>query len=105
LGRAHGPPARHPEPPRARRNHARLGLAFAPDGKTLATVAGNVYESRPAGQVQLWEVPTWRRRATLAGHDAFTMQIAFSPDGKSLATGGETHRLDPAGRSAAWRPR
>jgi WD40 repeat protein len=58
---------------------------FSPDGKTLAT--GRSYRSDKR-LVKLWDVGTWRCRATLAGHKGRLWNLAFSPDGKTLASGG-----------------
>jgi RNA polymerase sigma factor (sigma-70 family) len=55
-------------------------VAFAPDGKTLATGYG------PA--VKLWDVATWQERASLAGHTREVNGLAFARDGKTLATAG-----------------
>lgn len=54
------------------------GVAFSPDGKTLATGSGD-------GPVDLWEVPTGKPARTLLGRTGQGARIAFSPDGKQLA--------------------
>ena len=56
------------------------GVAFSPDGMVLATVG---YDRL----VNLWEVPTGRRKATLKGHAGNVLAVAFSPDGRLLASG------------------
>src|SRR5262249_55858065 len=58
------------------------GLAFSPDGRTLAT-AGN------EGVVKLWEVPSGKLSQRLFGHAGMVFGLAFSPDGKWLATAGQ----------------
>jgi WD40 repeat protein len=55
------------------------GLAFSPDGKTLAA-------GWPAG-ARLWDADTGKVKATLADDPPPAWPVAFSPDGKTLATG------------------
>jgi serine/threonine protein kinase/WD40 repeat protein len=63
-----------------------LGIAFSPDGKTLAT-AGGFYTS--GAEVAIWDVATGMRLAALVGHKFWAECITFSPDGKNLiSTGG-----------------
>src|SRR5437773_3535850 len=56
------------------------GVAFAPDGKTLATASADQ-------SVRLWNVTTGEVRATLRGHTDYVGAVAFAPDGRTLATG------------------
>jgi WD40 repeat protein len=68
-----------------------LGLAFSPDGKTLATCGGTwgTREVGPgAGELKLWDLATRTERAALDGHTERVFSVAFSPDGKTLASAG-----------------
>jgi WD40 repeat protein/tetratricopeptide (TPR) repeat protein len=56
------------------------GVAFSPDGKTLAVAS-------LGGTVQLWEVATGELQETLKGHSSAVTAVAFSPDGRTLASG------------------
>ena len=88
-------------------------VAFAPDGKILASAA--------AGTVLLWNVASGQTLARLEGHTGSVNTLAFSPDGKSLASGGVDKTLkvwdvararlrrswragDEAVKSLAWSP-
>jgi WD40 repeat protein len=53
--------------------------AYSPDGKVLATAAGNA--------VMLWDVATKKRLALLQRHTSLVLSLAFAPDGKTLVTG------------------
>lgn len=57
------------------------GVAFAPDGKTLATAA---YDQT----VRVWETATGKEIHKLTGHGGAALAVAFAANGKSLASGG-----------------
>jgi WD40 repeat protein len=74
---------------------ATFGLAFSPDGRTLATGSMDC-------RVKLWDMDTGRERATLTGHSARVDTLAYSPDGSILATGddaGEVRLHDTTGKT------
>jgi WD40 repeat protein len=57
-----------------------LGLAYSPDGRTLASASAD-------GSARLWDVATGKHVATLQSPAARAHCVAFAPDGKSLAVG------------------
>lgn len=57
-------------------------LAFAPNGKTLASVGWT-------GEVRLWEAATGKLLRTLRSREDRFFGVAWSPDGKLLATAGD----------------
>jgi WD40 repeat protein len=61
-------------------------LAFAPDGKTLAS-AGD------SPGVQLWDVVTGKPGMKLTGPTDWLLAVAFSPNGKTVAAGGIDGKL------------
>src|SRR5262249_32868090 len=66
-----------------------LAVAISPDGRTLATAAGEERRATQAGIVSLWDTTTGRQRASLHGITGVVFGLAFSPDGHRLATVGE----------------
>src|SRR5437868_9445384 len=59
-------------------------VAYAPDGKRLATVSGGNGD-RP-GELTVWDADTHAEIYTIKEADSLR-SVAFSPDGKLLATG------------------
>jgi WD40 repeat protein len=61
-------------------------LAFSPDGTTLAGGWTN-------GAVELWDVTTGTKRATLPGHQAGIVCLGFDREGRRLATGDDNQNI------------
>jgi WD40 repeat protein len=57
-------------------------LAFAPDGKRLASASFD-------GQVGIWDVARRQQIKLLSGHNGDLYGVAFSPDGQTVASCGE----------------
>jgi WD40 repeat protein len=62
------------------------GVAFSPDGRTLATGLLD-------GIVKLWDVASGQELRSLSGQTKAVFGLAFSPDGKTLASGGDNIKL------------
>jgi WD40 repeat protein len=66
-----------------------VGLAFSPDGQTLASASG-AWMAGPgrlvAGEATVWDPLTGKALQTLSGHTAPLSGLAFSPDGRRLLT-------------------
>ena len=56
------------------------GVAFAPDGRRLASGSDD-------NTVRLWDTASGGRTRRLAGHDNEVLSVAFAPDGRRMASG------------------
>jgi WD40 repeat protein len=56
------------------------GLAYSPDGRTLAGTGEDV------AVIDLWDTQTLERTAQLRGHTALVYSVAFSPDARRLVS-------------------
>jgi WD40 repeat protein len=64
-------------------------LAFSPDGKLIASAAGQTGSDRPEhGEVLVWETATGKVLYRLEGHADRPLAVAFHPEGDRLATAG-----------------
>jgi serine/threonine-protein kinase len=70
-----------------------LCVAFAPDGKTLASSHWD--HAAPDGnpEIVLWDTANWVRHASLPVAPRRVTSLAFRPDGKWLALAGDQKRL------------
>jgi WD40 repeat protein len=59
-----------------------VAVAFAPDGRTLASGAGDRV-------VRLWDRDTGQVVHTFREHRGWIWSLAFSPDGKTLLSGSD----------------
>jgi WD40 repeat protein/serine/threonine protein kinase len=59
-------------------------VAYSPDGKRLASGAGNT-PGKP-GEVKVWDAQTGQELLPLKVHNDIVWSVAFSPDGKRLAS-------------------
>jgi RNA polymerase sigma factor (sigma-70 family) len=76
-------PADTPKPKRESLG-AVWGVAYSPDGLTLATASGSASDP---GALVLWDVPTGKARLWLE-QPLGLRSVVFSPDGKKVATAG-----------------
>ena len=70
------------------------GIAFSPDGCTLAVASEAGFAKNERNTIQLWETLTGQVRANFPGFINESGSVAFSPDGRLLATGGNAFAWD-----------
>jgi serine/threonine protein kinase/WD40 repeat protein len=61
-----------------------LSLAFAPNGKFLATGSGNPRRGQGETKIRLWNLADASQKREFAGHTAPVTHVAFAADGKRL---------------------
>jgi WD40 repeat protein len=65
------------------------GVAFAPDGRRVASVGcGRGFGWAQDDTVRVWDVDPQATLPALRGHTSFVYPVAFSPDGRWIASGG-----------------
>jgi eukaryotic-like serine/threonine-protein kinase len=67
-------------------------VAFSPDGKLLASGAGDIARTEP-GEVCVWEAETAREVWRLRGHTDPIYGVVFSPDGRRLVSASQDHTV------------
>jgi WD40 repeat protein len=64
-------------------------VAWAPEGKHIASGSGMYDSDTEDYTVQIWEVATGRRIVTYQGHAYWVNAVAWAPDGKLIASASE----------------
>jgi RNA polymerase sigma factor (sigma-70 family) len=71
-----------------------IGLAFAPDGKTLVSASTLLSANEILdGKVRVWDVVSGEIMRTLDARASQVVSIALSPDGKTVALGSDSQSL------------
>jgi WD40 repeat protein len=65
-----------------------LAIAWAPDGKQLASSAGDYDPSNPLDRtVRIWDIDSYEQFYVLEGHTHIVSSVTWNPDGTQLASG------------------
>lgn len=67
--------------------------AFAPDGKTLATVGIARQWTATVGQIHFWKTDTGKETGKAITASKGLLRAAYLPDGKTLVTGGQDQKV------------
>jgi WD40 repeat protein len=73
-----------------------IGIAFSPDGKTLAA-------AEPRGKVHIWQTSDWMPLKEMEMERGFRGLVAFSPDGMTLAATARTKTIS-MWKVGGWEP-
>jgi WD40 repeat protein len=65
-------------------------IAWAADGKTLASAGGTMPDT---AELKIWNLATAAEQASLRGHTGLIESVVFSPDGKTLASSGQDRTI------------
>lgn len=68
-------------------------VAFAPDGKLVASAGYDVSDGEGFNVVKLWEVATGREVRRMIGHREAIHALTFAPDGLTIVSGGRDATL------------
>src|SRR5207237_340782 len=64
------------------------GIAFAPDGKSVASVVTKIDGKETTNEVRVWGVTDKTESNLLGSKAVWLYEVAVSPDGKTVAAGG-----------------
>jgi WD40 repeat protein/serine/threonine protein kinase len=77
------------------------GVSFSPDGRWIASAAGDWRHPDQPGEVHLWDATTGALKYALKAHRGVAWSVAFSPDSTRLASSGGEDQ-DRTDRVVLW---